>query len=98
MANAYGPTVGLCEVVVGGGGTRYDCFGGESPSERSTLTYMSRESPRELSGSHASKRDGATVLFLEAEEDDDAGRSSWGVFCCSRAMYPGILSFADGVG
>lgn len=59
---------------------------------------MSCESPRELSGSHASRRDGATVLFFEAEEDDDVGRSSWGVFCWSKAMYPGMLSFADGVG
>lgn len=37
---------------------------------------MSRESPRELSGSHASRRDGETPLFFEAEEDDDVGRSS----------------------
>lgn len=76
MANAYGPTVGPWEVEDGGGGTRYVCLGGESPSERSTFTYMSRESPRELSGSQASRRDGETPLFFEVEEDDDVGRSS----------------------
>lgn len=67
-------------VVVGGGGTRYDCFSGESPSDRSTLTYISRASPRECSGSHASRSD-AAVLSLEVVEEEDVGRDSGAGFC-----------------
>ncbi len=85
-------------VVVGGGGTRYDCLGGESPSARSTFTYVSRASPRECSGSHARSRDAAVLVFAEVEDEEDVGRESGAGFCCRRAMYPGILSFADGVG
>ena len=67
-------------VVVGGGGTRYDCFGGESPSARSTLTYVSRASPRECSGSHARSREAA--VFERADvEDEEVGRESGGGFC-----------------
>lgn len=84
-------------VVVGGGGTRYDCFGGESPSARSTFTYVFKESPRDDSGSHARSKE-AEVLDFAFLEEDDVGRESGGSFCCNRAMYPGILSFADGVG
>lgn len=72
-------------VLVGGGGTRYDCLGGESPSERSTLTYVFRASPREDSGSHA-KRSEAEVLDLELVEEEDVGRESGAGFCCSKAM------------
>ena len=83
--------------MVGGGGTRYDCLGGESPSESSTFTYRLWASPRECSGSHAnSKEDDVTDFDLV--EEDEVGRESGGSFCCSRAIYPGILSFADGVG
>jgi len=82
---------------VGGGGTRYDCFGGESPSDSSTLTYIPCTSPRECSGSHARSRDDEAGVF-EFLEDEEVGRERGGSFCCSRAMYPGILSFAEGVG
>jgi hypothetical protein len=74
-----------CVVVVGGGGTRYDCFGGESPSERSTLTYGSRASPRECSGSQARRREAAVFERADVEEED-VGRESGGGFCCRRAM------------
>ncbi len=72
-------------VVVGGGGTRYDCFGGESPSAMSTLTYVSRASPRECSGSQARRREAATFDFADVEEED-VGRESGGGFCCRRAI------------
>lgn len=74
-----------CAVIVGGGGTRYDCFGGESPSDRSTFTYISRASPREFSGSHASRRE-AAVLVLEGVEEEDGGRESGAGFCWRRAI------------
>lgn len=83
-------------VVVGGGGTRYDCLGGESPSDRSTLTYVLRASPRVDSGSHASRRE-EDIRDCEVEEEDE-GREFGVGFCCNSAMYPGILSFEDGVG
>jgi hypothetical protein len=54
-------------------------------------------SPRECSGSHASSRDEEAGDF-EVFEEEEVGRERGGSFCCSRAMYPGILSFADGVG
>jgi len=72
-------------VVVGGGGTRYDCLGGDSPSERSTFTYMSKASPRECSGSHA-KRSEAAALDFEVVEEDEVGRESGAGFCWRRAM------------
>lgn len=84
-------------MVVGGGGTRYDCLGGESPSERSTFTYVFRASPRDDSGSHARSKEAAVLDFASLEEGE-VGRESGGGFCCNKAMYPGILSFADGVG
>jgi hypothetical protein len=71
--------------VVGGGGTRYDCFGGESPSERSTFTYVSRASPRECSGSQARRSDAAMFAF-EVEEEEDVGRDEGAGFCCRSAM------------
>ena len=72
-------------VDVGGGGTRYDCFGGESPSARSTFTYVLRVSPREDSGSQARRRDAAVLAFAEVEEEEVWQESGAG-FCCSRAM------------
>lgn len=82
---------------MGGGGTRYVCLGGESPSDRSTFTYMSFESPRECSGSHANRRESAD-LDLEVVDEEVVGRELGAGFCCKSAMYPGILSFAEGVG
>jgi len=73
-------------VVVGGGGTRYDCFGGESPSERSTFTYMSLASPRECSGSQARRREAALLAFVLVVEEEVVGLSVGMGFCCSRAM------------
>jgi hypothetical protein len=72
-------------VVVGGGGTRYDCLGGESPSARSTLTYVSNESPRECSGSQARRREDA-VLDLDVVDEEDVGRESGAGFCCNSAI------------
>lgn len=90
------PIALLWAVVVGGGGTRYDCLGGESPSERSTLTYVSLASPRLDSGSHASRRDADAAEF-ELVEVAVVGREPGGSFCWRRAIYPGMLSFAEGV-
>lgn len=67
-------------------------------SERSTLTYASYASPREYSGTHARRSDEDGIPFVE---EDDAGRASedvTGDFCWTRAIKPGMLSFADGVG
>jgi hypothetical protein len=74
-----------CVVVVGGGGTRYDCLGGESPSLKSTFTYVFRASPREDSGSHAKRRE-AAVFSLASFDVEEVGRESGGGFCWSRAM------------
>lgn len=74
-----------CVVVVGGGGTRYDCLGGESPSLRSTFTYVFKASPREDSGNQA-RRSEAAVLSLASLDEEDVGRESGGIFCCSKAM------------
>lgn len=70
--------------MVGGGGTRYDCLGGDSPSVRSTFTYVFRASPRDDSGSHARSKEAAALDFASLEED--VGRESGGGFCCNRAM------------
>jgi hypothetical protein len=71
----------LCAcAVVGGGGTRYDCFGGESPSESSTLTYRSLASPRECSGSQARRREDERRDF-EVLESEEVGRDSGTSFC-----------------
>lgn len=85
-------------VVVGGGGTRYDCRGGESPSERSTFTYVFRASPSVDSGSHARRREEAALFRASAVEAEDVGLDPGTDFCCRRAIYPGTLSFAEGVG
>ena len=58
-ANAYVPAAFPCEVVLGGGGTRYDCFGGEEESDRSTLTYVSYASPSADSGIQARRSEEA---------------------------------------
>lgn len=71
--------------VIGGGGTRYDCLGGLSPSERSTFTYVFSASPNEDSGSHARRSEAAFFDFAEVEEDD-VGRESGAGFCWRRAM------------
>jgi hypothetical protein len=71
--------------VTGGSGTRYDCLGGLSPSERSTLTYVFRASPKEDSGSHARRREAAFFDFPEFD-DEDVGRDSGAGFCWRRAM------------
>jgi hypothetical protein len=60
-------------------------LGGESPSAKSTLTYMFRASPREDSGSQARRRDAAALDFAEVEEED-VGRESGAGFCWRRAM------------
>ena len=54
-------------------------------------------SPRDVSGSHARRRE-AAVLDFDVVDEEDVGRESGAGFCCNRAMYPGMLSFADGVG
>ena len=72
--------------VMGGGGTRYDCLGGSSPSERSTFTYVLRASPREDSGSHARSSEAAALDFVDVEEEEEVGRESGAGFCWSRAM------------
>jgi len=56
---------------------------------------MSFASPRECSGSHASNRE---LAAFDVVEEAVAGLESGAGFCCKRAMYPGILSFAEGVG
>lgn len=97
-AKAYVPIALPCVVVVGGGGTRYFCLGGESESERSTLTYVSYASPREDSGTHESRSEEEAIVF---EDEEELGRFELvcaGDFCCMRAMKPGILSLADGDG
>jgi hypothetical protein len=92
-AKAYVPMAELWVVVVGGGGTRYDCFGGDDESERSTFTYVSYESPKEDSGSQARSRFEAATLRAELEEVGRASLGGTGAFCCTKAMNPGILSF-----
>jgi hypothetical protein len=96
-AKAY-PGVTACVDGVGGGGTRYDCLGGEEESDRSTLTYVSYASPRLDSG--IQQRSNEDALTLRVEEDE-VGRTSLPerlVFCCIRAMNPGILSLDEGEG
>jgi len=73
-------------VVVGGGGTRYVCFGGESPSDKSTFMYMFNASPRECSGSQARRSEAAVLDFAEVVEEEDVGRESGVGFCCSNAI------------
>lgn len=60
-------------------------MGGESPSQRSTLTYMLAESPSADSGTQASRRSDEPGA-IDSWEDDEVGRSEVGGFCCSRAM------------
>ena len=96
-ANAY-PGATECVDGVGGGGTRYDCLGGDDESERSTLTYVSYASPRLDSG--IQQRSSDEALMLRAD-DDEAGRASAAARlerCCMRAMNPGMLSLDEGVG
>lgn len=61
-------------------------MGGESPSERSTFTYIFSASPREDSGSQARRREAAALDFADVEEEEEEGRESGGGFCCSRAI------------
>lgn len=75
----------LWVVVVGGGGTRNDCLGGESPSLRSTFTYVFRASPKEDSGSHANRRL-AEARSRASFEEEEEGREDGTGFCWSRAM------------
>lgn len=96
-ANEYPPTEPLCVVTVGGGGTRYDCLGGESPSQRSTLTYMLAESPSAFSGTQANNKSDE-FGFVESVDDEDVGRCVLDDFCCNNAMYPAMLSLEEGVG
>ena len=56
---------------------------------------MSFASPRECSGNHASSRE---LAAFDVAEDAVPGLESGAGFCCNRAIYPGILSFAEGVG
>jgi len=59
---------------------------------------MLAESPRDDSGSHASRRSDEAG-DLGSRDDEDVGRSSFlAGFCWSRAMYPAMLSLAEGVG
>lgn len=71
---------------------------------------MSKASPREDSGTHARRREVDSMLGFAAVDEEERGRSSEVVedertasgggagFCWMRAMKPGMLSFADGVG
>jgi hypothetical protein len=96
-ANAY-PGVTECVDGVGGGGTRYDCLGGDEESERSTFTYVSYASPRLDSGIQQSSNEDALTLW---EDEDEVGRASLAErldLCCMRAMKPGMLSLDEGVG
>lgn len=73
-------------------------FGGEDASESSTFTYESNASPNEDSGSQASKYDVARSDFEEVEEVVGGRASVVGLFCCMRAIKPGMLSLDEGVG
>lgn len=56
-------------------------------------------SPREDSGTHASRYEEA--LGLDVPEEEDWGGSpllEGAGFCCIRAIKPGILSLDEGVG
>lgn len=55
-------------------------------------------SPSEDSGSQARRYDVARSAFEEVEEAVEGRASVVGVFCCMRAMKPGMLSFEAGVG
>ena len=96
-AKAYVPML-LLLVVVGGGGTRGVCLGGEDDSARSTLRYVSRESPRDVSGSQARRKEEALVLLAEEAEVARSNVLVGEGFCWMRAMKPGMLSLDDGVG
>lgn len=85
-------------MVVGGWGTRGVFLGGEEASESSTLTYESKASPSEDSGSQASRYDVARSALEEPEALVPGRASVAGVFCCMRAMKPGMLSLEEGVG
>ena len=81
---------------MGGGGTRYDCLGGDDESDRSTFTYVSYASPRFDSGIQARSSDDAFTLRAD---EDEVGRASLAVrldFCCTKATKPGMLSFEEG--
>jgi hypothetical protein len=58
---------------------------------------MLAESPRAVSGIHASSSSEAPG-FVDSVDADESGRPFPAGFCCSSAMYPGILSFEDGEG
>ena len=58
---------------------------------------MLAASPREDSGTHAKRRSEGDGCF-ERPEAEDVGLAPSEGFCWRRAMYPGILSFADGEG
>lgn len=73
-------------------------MGGEDASDSSTFTYDSYASPREDSGSHARRIEAALALIEEVEDEVRGRNSPAGVFCCMRAMKPGMLSFEEGVG
>ena len=85
-------------VVVGGGGTRYDCLGGLEESERSTLMYASYASPSEFSGTQVSRREDDGTVSVGREEDDAGLCAAAGLFCCTSATKPGMLSLAEGEG
>jgi hypothetical protein len=56
-------------------------------SLRSTLTYVSRASPRECSGSQARRREAAVLAAAaEAVEEEDVGREEGAGFCCRSAI------------
>jgi hypothetical protein len=49
------------------------------------LTYVSRASPRECSGSQAKRREAAVFERADVEEEE-VGRESGGGFCWRRAI------------
>jgi hypothetical protein len=59
---------------------------------------VSYASPSEDSGTHASSREEACTLLADDEEVGCVVFEEEADFCCRRAMKPGILSFAEGVG
>jgi hypothetical protein len=73
-------------------------WGGEEVSDKSTLTYASRESPREDSGTQARRSLSEAIEFADCEEVGLSSMEPAADFCWMRATKPGMLDFAEGDG